>query len=301
MQIVVQVRLLTRLLQMIIVAIPSKPFTYTVKGTPRREAVISEYSAEITSLYQAVGETAQQQLPPPRSWRYEDNLPFTRDLVRNVMGKSLTDDENIFEAGGDRWGGFFTSYSSFWLNSYTSLRAMWIRNAICHALRTTSNVNIRSIAGNLVYEHPSISALAYWACSLVYPKPNTAPPCVDKVNEMVLTAKKYTLEFPKHVGSAANPTNDVLLITGTTGGLGAALLAEAVASSDVSRVYAVNRKSENEVSLMDRQRSSLLTRGLDPDIVESPKVIMVEADLSNPGFGVHPDVFEIVRQAQNLQ
>ena len=89
-------------LQMIIVALPSKPFAYTIKGTPRRGAIIKEYSAEISSLYQAVSETAQQEMSPPRSWRYEDNLLFIRDVVRNVMGKSLADEENIFEAGGDR-------------------------------------------------------------------------------------------------------------------------------------------------------------------------------------------------------
>ena len=162
-------------------------------------------------------------------------------------------------------------------------------------------MNTRAIAGNVVYEHPSIIALAYWASSLVYPEPTTLLPQVDKVNEMLRMVKKYTLGFPKHVGSAANPTSDVLLITGTTGGLGAALLAEAVASSEVSRVYAVNRKSENEVSLMDRQRSSLLALGLEPDIVVSPKVTMVEVDLSDPVFGIDPVTFEKVGQTQNPQ
>ena len=114
--------MLTHLLQMIIVALPSKPFTYTVKGTPRREAVINGYSAEISSLYQAVGKTAQEQISPPRSWRYEDNLPFTRVVVQNVMGKSLADEENIFEAGGDRWGVSYILSCSFWLNSLLACR-----------------------------------------------------------------------------------------------------------------------------------------------------------------------------------
>lgn len=172
---------------------------------------------------------------------------------------------------------------------------MWIRNTMCHALKTSSDVNTRSIAGNVVYEHPSIIALAHWATSLVFSEPTTTLSCVNKVDKMMLMAEKYTLEFPKHVGSVANPTGDVLLITGTTGGLGAALLAEAVTSAEITQVYAVNRKAENGVSLMDRQRSSLLAQGLDPDIVVSPKVTMVEADLNDPSFGIHPVAFNKVR------
>lgn len=87
---------------MILVALPSKPFTYTAKGTARRQAVINDYSAEISSLYRAVEETTQQQISPPTSWKYEDSLLFTRDAVHNVVGKPINDEDNIFQAGGDR-------------------------------------------------------------------------------------------------------------------------------------------------------------------------------------------------------
>lgn len=172
---------------------------------------------------------------------------------------------------------------------------MWVRNTMCRALKTSSDVNTRSIAGNVVYEHPSIIELASWATSLVCPEPTTTPSLFNQVDEMVSVANKYTTKFPKHVGSVANPAGDILMITGTTGGLGASLLAEAAASNEVSTVYAVNRKAENGVSLGERQRSSLIDQGLDPDILGSRKVIMVEADLNEPSFGIHPVAFEKVR------
>lgn len=39
--------------QMILIAQPTKPFSYTAKSTVRRQAVIKEYAAEIDTLFQS--------------------------------------------------------------------------------------------------------------------------------------------------------------------------------------------------------------------------------------------------------
>lgn len=87
---------------MIIVALPSKPFTLTAKNTTRRQAVISDYNSEIEALYRAVDETAQSHIPPPPSLSYADCLPFCRAVVRHVLKRNIEDSDDIFQHGGDR-------------------------------------------------------------------------------------------------------------------------------------------------------------------------------------------------------
>ena len=57
---------------MIIVTNPAKPFTYTVKNTPRRKPNVDAYAAEIEALYDAVEETAQSDIRPPVDWTEVD-------------------------------------------------------------------------------------------------------------------------------------------------------------------------------------------------------------------------------------
>ena len=87
---------------MIIVASPSKPFTYTGKGTPRRPAVIEEYQPEIEALYAEVEETTQAHLPPPISWAIIDAIDFVRAVVHQVMTRAVNDTDDLFQNGCDR-------------------------------------------------------------------------------------------------------------------------------------------------------------------------------------------------------
>lgn len=87
---------------MILVASPHKPFTYTAKSTPRRQAIINEYEEEINALYDAVDETTQADLLPPRSWSPPDSKEFIRTVVRRVLDHAIGDSEDLFQRGCDR-------------------------------------------------------------------------------------------------------------------------------------------------------------------------------------------------------
>lgn len=88
---------------------------------------------------------------------------------------------------------------------------------------------------------------------------------------------------------------DVVVVTGTTGALGSAVLAELVACDQVSRVYTLDRRSPSGVALRLRQEESLMRRNLEPDVLNSPKVVSLQADLAVAGFGVDEDVYREVR------
>jgi hypothetical protein len=107
-------------------------------------------------------------------------------------------------------------------------------------------------------------------------------------------AKAYSQDFPKHHPSVATPGKDVVMVTGTTGGLGSVLLAELVACKDIIHVFAVNRKDSSGATLSDRQMAALERQGLEPAIATSPKVTLVEADVMRCDMGLSSDVLESV-------
>jgi hypothetical protein len=88
---------------MIIFAKPSKPFTYTAKATPRRHAIIAEYSDEINQVYEAVKENTVSAARAPAQWDRLSTIAFVREVIRQVLvDRPIGDDENIFELGCDR-------------------------------------------------------------------------------------------------------------------------------------------------------------------------------------------------------
>lgn len=175
-----------------------------------------------------------------------------------------------------------------------SLQATWIRNSILHALRDTTTVNTRTIPGNFVYRFPTIAKLASFVSGLA--SSDYGDLDYSNHDETIAAMKhmveKYTSDFPVHVPRTAAPREDVVLLTGTTGGLGASLLATLVDSPEVSRVYAVNRKGQD--SLVDRQRAVLEDRGHDThSILTSSKVVFVETELGD-ALGLPPHLYEEV-------
>ena len=82
---------------MIMVAKPTKPFSYTAKGTVRRGAVIKDYEEEIDALYQLVEESTQADIPLPPQWNKGAALEFTRAVVERVVGRQIADDVDMFQ------------------------------------------------------------------------------------------------------------------------------------------------------------------------------------------------------------
>lgn len=149
-----------------------------------------------------------------------------------------------------------------------------------------------------MYQNPSIEALAKAVSDLATsPSQTTQIDVGARVTSMQALVKKYSSNFPKHVTSATSQqTGDILLVTGTTGALGATILAKAVQDPSVEKIYAVNRKGLDGRSLIDRQRTVLEDRGLDLAILESPKVVLVETDLNaDNNLGLQSATLEEVR------
>ncbi|GJE93533.1 acetyl-CoA synthetase-like protein [Phanerochaete sordida] len=261
--------------EMIIAASPSKPFTYTAKNTARRQAVIDDYEPEIDAAYAAVEESTQPDLPPPPTWDFTHTLRFVRVVVNRVLKNPVSDTDDIFQKGCD------------------SLQATWIRNSILHALRDSTKSLSRALPNSFVYQHPTIVILARFISGIYGVDVGVASGQHDSIAEMHKLVEKYSAALPTHVPSLPAPTKETVLLTGSTGALGAELLALLVTSSDVLRIYAVNRKGRLETK--ERQRAIMLERGLDPSHVDSPKIVFADMDMTADGLGLPTALLEEMR------
>jgi Male sterility protein/Phosphopantetheine attachment site len=116
-------------------------------------------------------------------------------------------------------------------------------------------------------------------------------PSAELMRRMV---EKYCKDFGVHRSSKSAPIGEVVLVTGTTGAVGAGVLSELVQSTTIRLIYAFNRRAADGSSLTERQKRSLVTLGLDPSIVDSSKVILLEADLDLPNLGLTLGLMEQV-------
>lgn len=71
--------------------------------TARRQAIIIDYEPEIEALYATVEETTRAIIDFPDSWTLETSLEFTRKLVGSVLTKKVSDEEDLFQHGCDRF------------------------------------------------------------------------------------------------------------------------------------------------------------------------------------------------------
>lgn len=288
---------------MIIVADPLKPFVYTPKGAPKRRAILENYNTEIDRVYADVEKSSQ--ISSPLEWSQGSLLNFVRGAVNDVLKYPAKDHEDIFECGCDRFVIVELLRNPIWC--LLSLQATWIKHSIGRVLQEKGS-SIASL--NFVYEHPTISALAkYVMARAQFQEPVTGP--LDPASVLA----SYIKDFPVHTvgkevtssfssssaGSFLYPypwlitllgvqgqelSHDVVLITGTTGALGSASLAKLVALKSVAKIYALNRRSKQGVAMVERQEQALISRGYDPGIAKSHKVILVEGDLTRDGLQV---------------
>ncbi|KAF9020020.1 acetyl-CoA synthetase-like protein [Hymenopellis radicata] len=266
--------------EMIIVSKLSKPFTYTVKQTVRRQAITDEYAEEIKALYSTVEDATQIAVPSPPHWDIDSTTFFVRSIVASIVRQDLKDVDDLFENGCD------------------SLQATWIRNSILRALRTSTPLDTRNVPPSFVYENPSIARLSAFMFSLIsgsyrdsYKSPETLLKRYARNGRQVHTRLSLIIIVESPLDADTGAEQEFVLITGTTGSLGSYLLAELMQDPKVARVYALNRSSGSHSSSFNRQRQAFVTRGLDESILYSPKLILLGGDVMQPELGLQSNAY----------
>jgi len=115
---------------------------------------------------------------------------------------------------------------------------------------------------------------------------------VNLADALVKMVEKYSKNFEDHIPSLEPPTGDVIVITGTSGSIGSSILVGCLRCPNVKRIYALNRPSANPV---EAQRAALEKRGFDPSLVDTPKLTLLNADLTANDLGVGGPLLEELR------
>lgn len=116
-----------------------------------------------------------------------------------------------------------------------------------------------------------------------------------RIGEMI---DKYSsgLDSPITLASAnlAASKGFVILLTGSTGNLGAEILACLVQNENTERVFTFNRPSRRGLSLLQRHDAIFEDKGLDPSLLRSPKLVFLEGEATHPYLGLPSEIYEEV-------
>ncbi|KAK5991336.1 Non-canonical non-ribosomal peptide synthetase FUB8 [Cladobotryum mycophilum] len=252
---------------------PSMPFLRAGKGTIQRAHTIQMYRGFIDALYAKAESTAPMDdivldLDSPASL-----ASSIIDLLAATIGvQGLKHDTDFFTVGFD------------------SLKAIRLTKLIQAGFESAgAPVGQGGIKVSDIYGNPTPLRLAAHLLSRTQKnRPSTPKDLSSDIDAIKELIAKYTTDLPAPRTDKPVPrnTNQTIIVTGTTGSLGAYLLDMLCASPRVSRVVAINRDSDGGRS---RQQTVSNSRGLATDFT---KVDFLHADLSQPNFGLDDERYD---------
>jgi hypothetical protein len=146
-----------------------------------------------------------------------------------------------------------------------SLSATFLRNHIFSALRNAPVPIFQSaaakIANDFIYVNPTLRQLK--AAIFALAKSDTAAGASSAADRIRAMIASYSAHMPKIVAPqvpAPLAERFVVLLTGSTGGLGSHILAELLADEKVARVYTLNRISSSNASSASRHADAFANR-----------------------------------------
>ncbi|CAK5265509.1 unnamed protein product [Mycena citricolor] len=276
--------------EMILVTPRAKPLLRTPKGTVMKKASVALYRAEIDELYETVDASisSADDIAAPASWTVPDLVPWLSAHASSLSEREFHADSDIFDQGFD------------------SLHATFLRHRIVGALNNSSTSKSKATAPKIpqdfVYSHSTIELLATAVSALAL---GTLPEAMDPeaaVEQMITT---YSTALGGSSPAKTRPEGgEVVLLTGSTGGLGSHLLEILLKHPSIRRVYALNRYSSRATSA-SRQSAAFLERGLDQKLLLDPdRLVFLEgtaADLETSIFEtLHNTVSVIIHNGWTL-
>ena len=244
-----------------------------------RPACYKKFAGDIDAIYERFERGTGQ--PKKTITEQGEMEQFIKEAINNALGDKSTDgltsSTDLFEFGVD------------------SLAATRVRNVISKTLELGSV----SLGQNVVYEHPSIAALASYLVALA------SGSLDDKVSsdaskEMWDMVDKWARAVVPAVEPASTSlTNghvgEVVVLTGATGSLGAHILENLVNNPAVSQVICLSRGATHEETVA-RVQSSLSQRQRILSSESSSKIVSFAADVNKSDLGLPTKDLEYIRQ-----
>ncbi|KAJ6514497.1 putative aminoadipate reductase [Mycena vitilis] len=267
--------------EMILVTHLGRPMVRAPKGTVIKKATIALYKQEIELLYNTIEASgnAASDIEPPASWTAGDLQPWLKTHASLVADREIRGGNDLFEQGFD------------------SLNATFLRLRIVGALKNSAddrvNAAAQAIPQNFVYAHPSIEELADAIAVLVHGDAKGSDGGKAAIVEKMIAKYSEGLGGAQFHNKNTSSGGVVVLLTGSTGGIGSHILQILLRLASVERVYAFNRKGR--VSVFERQLEAFTDRALDVSLLSSPKLVYLEGDTSSPDLGLPSDIWTTLR------
>ncbi|KIK65753.1 hypothetical protein GYMLUDRAFT_240230 [Collybiopsis luxurians FD-317 M1] len=270
--------------EMILVADPKKPLPRVGKGTIARKAALALYDSEINKIYETVeSNSGGDSVEPPKSWEAEHLEPWlTGQILEMLSTKAPATTADLFEHGLD------------------SLSSTILRLHIVTALRKSGfPAPAAAISQNIIYSHPTIAQLTQVIAALVADPNGTKGASLEQTHEETIEEmiSKYSegLDAPLPKPVEITPQKQHVLLTGSTGNLGAQLLESLLVNDSVVRVYALNRPS-TRASMLERHVARFQDKALNSSLLSSPKLVFLAGEVSHDNLGLSEDTLKELHQ-----
>ncbi|GBE84591.1 acetyl-CoA synthetase-like protein [Sparassis crispa] len=263
---------------------PDRPFPRAAKGTVQRKQALTLYEAEIEQLYKTIEDSSDAHgIVPPSHWTVPVVQAWMVEHVSQLSGGiAPTPTTDLFEHGFD------------------SLSATFLRNRIIGALRSShepaANAAALHVHSNFVFNHPSLVELSAAVVALVHPSHDNASTSTadESAADIEALIAKYTAVLPEPTPAGAKrERGKVVLITGTTGALGAHILALVLANPALQHVYALNRG----IGVAERQRAAFEAALLPVKLLSDSKLTLLEGNIMREDLGLESAMLDEVRSS----
>ncbi|KAE9382787.1 NAD(P)-binding protein, partial [Gymnopus androsaceus JB14] len=268
--------------EMILIVDSKKPLPRVGKGTVARKAALTLYSSEIDKLYETVeSNTGGDSVEPPKSWEVADLQSWLIGQISDILSMEAPGiTEDLFEHGFD------------------SLSATILRLRLVGALRKSNFAALAAtITQGIVYSYPTIGMLVDVLAQLVHGSTgalNVSKTHEESMEEMI---SKYSQGLDASLPDPiqVDPTQQYVLLTGSTGNLGAQLLQSLLLNDSVARVYTLNRPS-TKATMYERHRARFQDKALDISLLSSPKLVYLSGETSHEDLSLPEDTLKELRQ-----
>jgi thioester reductase-like protein len=267
--------------ELILITSVTKPMIRAGKGTVQRAATVESYSAEIEQLYTDLDSRINSPLNKisVSMLSLEALAKIIRSsLVSILEAQEFSNEDNLFILGMD------------------SLQSLQLTRKLRACL------DLPELELSTIYSNPSVTQLAHTIKSLQDTKENGGSQTVDRHKSMVQVFDECCesirrIPISSRLLSSKPPTSPrSVILTGTTGRLGSQILYALLKNSGVQEVFCLNRREDNLTQLANRIQID--EKDLTLQLVG--RAHFLQADLSKPLLGLHPNTYENLRSKVDL-
>ncbi|ORY66082.1 uncharacterized protein BCR38DRAFT_429188 [Pseudomassariella vexata] len=237
----------------------------TDKGSFIRQAFYKQFASDIEAAYDAADTCQGGSL---KALTVQEIRQYLRETLLKslVRASNVADDADFFSLGLD------------------SLQAIQLRSEILKTVDTRG----QKLGQNVVFDYPSIAKLSNYLFKLATGSEDVKTRCVeDEMTEMIAKYGEFSPR-PSRLPSS-------VVVTGTTGSLGAHVAARVASDPTVSRVYCLVR-AKDQTDALRRVHDSLQNRRVYETLPPGAqhKIIPLISDFSNAHLGLSQSVYSEV-------